>query len=110
MGYKKVCFNCQSSFSEGNELTIQQKGVCQNCGHETILLHHKFQAPKKSETRKWKVVEFLVENGFNYQTYWEPMLTEEGKVFGAKAYGRLPETMQETKDFLEEYKRKNKAI
>ena len=100
MGYKRVCIKCRTAFSQGNDYNNTKESTCSTCGDTTLILHQKFKPPKKSEINKWKVVQFLIENGFDYSTYWEPLRDKKGNPFGAMAYGALPETMKDAKSFI----------
>jgi hypothetical protein len=98
MGYKKVCFTCKKAFSiyQNNQETINL--ICPNCGETTTLFNHKFRPPKQNEEKKWQLVEFLKNNGFVFQHVYE---ASEGGGFKEVKY---PETMEEAKRFVQEYK------
>jgi len=98
MGYKKVCFQCNKAFSiyKNNQEKINL--TCPNCGNKTTIFNHKFRPPKQGDTKSWKVVEFLKENGFIYQHVYEDT---GGGCFREVSY---PENLEEAKKFVETYK------
>ena len=93
MGYKSVCLNCRKAFSQGTDYTnFQRDKLCPDCGNSMVFLSAKFRPPKKRDNKKWEVVEFLVENGFYYESIYDG------------GYVIYPETMKEAKEFVEKYK------
>lgn len=89
MGHKKVCLDCRiclnREFDDGSE---KRQYPCPKCGNEMILLPHRFRPPKKTEENKWKVVSYLITNGFKYDKVGED----------------VPENLREAKDFLKKNK------
>jgi len=84
MGHKKLCIDCKlclnREFDDGsNELTYP----CPNCQEGMILLPHRFRPPKKSDDQKWKVVEYLLNQGFRYEHIGET----------------VPENLRDAKEF-----------
>lgn len=68
MGHKKICLECRMTLNR--EFDDGSKGLnypCPNCQNEMILLPHRFRPPKKSDEQKWKVVEYLLKEGFRYE-------------------------------------------
>ena len=51
--------------------------------------------PKKKTLKKWKVVEYLFENGFEYEHFYD---------FENEKYLKIPENIYEAKEFIENYK------
>jgi len=99
MGYKTVCFDCRKSFSEGTDFTKIREKKCPECGKTMICLSHRFRPPKKTDDKKRKVVEFLVENGFNYNHIQKSI---QDRVYtGLAVYS---ETMKDSEEFVEKYK------
>ena len=65
-----ACLNCRVSFMRHfDELPkdYPRYGTCQICGGVTHNLGRHFKPPKKSNVSKWKVIRYLVENGFYFQ-------------------------------------------
>jgi DNA-directed RNA polymerase subunit RPC12/RpoP len=98
MGYKKVCFNCRKAFTISNLSSL----ACPECGGNTILFNHKFRPPKKDDFKKWDVVEFLKDEGFDYQHVYRKADDSNGYISV-----RFPETMKEAKEFATKYKKKD---
>jgi len=68
MGHKKICLDCRMTLNR--EFDDGSKNInypCPNCQKEMILLPHRFRPPKKSEEQKWKVVEYLLDQGYRYE-------------------------------------------
>jgi hypothetical protein len=99
MGYKKVCFNCRKAFSLGTDFTIKHSSTCPECGDETSILDQKFKPPGNDDIKKWKVVEFLKNQGFIFQKVYS--VIKNGSYSGQVKY---PETMVEAKEFVIKYK------
>jgi predicted RNA-binding Zn-ribbon protein involved in translation (DUF1610 family) len=97
MGYKTVCFNCRKSFSAAQTKIRERK--CPQCGKAMTWLSHRFRPPKNTDDKKWKVVEFLAENGFDYDHIWKSI--QNGVYSGLAVY---PETMKDAEEFAEKYK------
>ena len=95
MGYKKVCLECRKAFGLGTDFFTNNKTICSTCGKKAILFPHRFRPPKKTDDKKWKVVSFLVLNGFKYQS----ILNEN-----SKEYVIYPENLREAKAFVKRYK------
>jgi len=68
MGHKKICLDCRLTlnreFDDGNR---QLKYPCPKCQKSMILLSHRFRPPKKIDENKWKVVEYLLNQGFRFE-------------------------------------------
>jgi DNA-directed RNA polymerase subunit RPC12/RpoP len=103
MGYKKVCFNCRKAFSvyTNNAETINL--TCPECGGTTAFLKHKFRPPKRNDLRQWDTIQFLVDNGFLFDHVYKQV---ESGGYEQVAY---PETMEEAKVFVIEYKKQAKV-
>jgi len=97
MGYKKVCIDCKKAFSIYKNNQEQINLTCPNCGKKATLFNHKFRPPKQTDSVKWKVVEFLKNNGFVYQHIYK----EHNGVSTEVAY---PETLKEAKEFVQLFK------
>ena len=62
-------------------------------------LSEKFQAPPRKDTQAWRVVQFVVENGFRYDTIWQ----EDGRVYHWVPHA-YPRTMEEAREFVVRYR------
>jgi hypothetical protein len=92
MGYKKLCVNCRLTLNI--ELNYSDKKLeypCPNCQFSMMILPHRFRPPKKSDDHKWKVVEYLLSQGFRYEHA-----------------GKVPENLRDAKEFWERLKRERK--
>jgi len=99
MGYKLVCVSCRTSFSVGNDLMeIKNKPNCRNCGKHAKILHHKFKPPKKTDKKAWERVRLLIENGFDFSSEYVGFPDEKSPI---KMRVQYPETLEETKEFIQ---------
>lgn len=96
MGYKKTCFNCKKSFNRPIDFGTERKYPCPDCGQEMILMSHKFRPPTKSNTQKWRLIEFLAKKGFIFQSIFE---TPSGGT-----YIKYPDNLKEAEEFVIKYK------
>jgi predicted nucleic acid-binding Zn-ribbon protein len=99
MGHKKACFKCRKAFSVYKNDSDEINLTCPECGLQTALLNHKFKPPKQDDTKKWKVAEFLKDNGFFYDHTYEQI---NGRGYIEVPY---PDTMEEAKDFVKKHKK-----
>jgi len=76
---------------------------CPNCGGDTTLLPHRFRPPKHTDDLKWKVIKYLIANGFIFQHVFEV-----GAEHSYANYVRYPETLSEARIFVEKYKGQTK--
>ena len=94
MGYKSVCLDCRKAFSQGTDFTkFKNNKICPDCGKLMVFLSEKFKPPRKTENKKWEVVRFFVENGFDYSTK-----------IGGDIYINYNETLEEAKEIVRKYK------
>ena len=98
MGHKLVCFNCRkvknldSNFDKSESIN----NICTKCNSEMKRLPHRFRPPKKEDLKKWKVVEYLFENGFEYEHFlW---------FWKWKIFKNSWKYIYEAKEFIENYK------
>lgn len=92
--FPNVCFACRKCFRR----PISDKPrKCPECGRAMSRLNRKFKAPKKEEVNAWRVVEFVVASGFQYQSL---------HVAGA----RYPKTMKEAEEFVRLYGKASRAL
>lgn len=98
MGHKSVCLTCRKAYNNYIDLANYTKEICPECGETMYYLHHLFKPPKKTDIKKWEVVKFLVEQGFNYyHTYY---MIAPGIY---RQLGKYPETMEEAKEFAQTF-------
>ncbi len=103
MGNKKVCFNCKKAFSLQTDASTLSNMTCPQCGGKTAIFNHKFKPPIKDDIKKWKVVEFLKDNGFIYQHVYKEINKKSG-IVSKENYVDYPTTMNEAKEFVLKYK------
>ncbi|RMA56274.1 hypothetical protein [Ulvibacter antarcticus] len=96
MGNKLICTNCQKSFNYGNISN------CPECGNERIKMPHRFRPPKKDDTEKWKVVKFLIDNGFYYQHITDGGIDSD-YYNRVRKYVEYPDNMRDAKIFVKKY-------
>lgn len=101
MGYKSVCINCRKAFSQGMDFTkFNLDKHCPDCGEPMVFLSQSFRPPKKTDDKKWKVVEFLIKNGFRYNHVWKNIRNG-----GYEGYAAYPENMSDAIRFIKKYKK-----
>ena len=82
MGYKNVCVNCRISLSEGTNYE---------------LFNEKFKAPKKSNDKEWKIIEYLLLSGYDFRN---PYCGYESCI-----YFEFPKNLQEAEAFIREMRK-----
>lgn len=94
MGYKNVCLNCRIAFSSGMDYNDVRESKCTQCNEQMILVNHKFKPPKKADVAGWKLVRFLVEEGFRFGGAYD---NDQVRV-------QYPKTLEEAKEFVKNHK------
>jgi predicted amidophosphoribosyltransferase len=84
--FPNVCFHCRKSYKKPKTDELR---VCPECGKKLTQLSRKFSAPPKAAVEEWKVVEYLVSQGFRYHT----IHIENGQQV------KYPKTMKEALEF-----------
>lgn len=97
MGHKNVCVNCRKSFSLGTDLDNIREGNCPQCGKRMEQVSHRFRPPKKTDLKKWEVVEYLLQNAFYYDHIQDPEYN---------SWVPYPENMKDAIEFVKKYKYK----
>ena len=103
MGYKNLCIECRKTFNMGTDTQSIRHADCPDCKNPMILMTHRFRPPRKQDDRKWKVVRFLIDNGFYYQHVYSRINNSDG----IKSYENpvlYPESMVSAREFVEKYK------
>ena len=59
-----------------------------------FLLNEKFKAPLKCDYTQWEIVKMLIDNGFYYQTIFDPITHEKIP---------YPRTKKEAEEFIRKY-------
>ncbi|WP_163831842.1 hypothetical protein [Spartinivicinus ruber] len=90
-----TCFNCRSTYKRPFEGVLYRK--CPTCGGQSLSMDIRFRPPKKSNDKQWKKVQFLVENGFNFQKVYR----KEGSVWQRERY---PQNLEQAKEFVIKFK------
>lgn len=67
-----------------------------------VSLNRKFSAPKSNDLAQWKKVQFLVSNGFLFQSVYE-VKTENGDYAGHYKVS-YPQTLEEAIEFVAKFK------
>jgi ssDNA-binding Zn-finger/Zn-ribbon topoisomerase 1 len=89
---------CRIAFNRGTDIKTPAKTKCPECGNEMVSVNHKFQPPKKSDIKKWEVVNFLVNHGFRYDHVYEQI-----DIGTYQQQGRYPENMRDAKEFVKNF-------
>ncbi len=88
--YPHVCFTCRKSFKGPDSPELR---LCPQCKNEMVQLSRKFRTPKNTDAEAWRVVEYVVNAGF----FYESIHLEGGK------QARYPKTMREAEEFVRCY-------
>jgi DNA-directed RNA polymerase subunit RPC12/RpoP len=91
MGFKNVCVTCRKAFKTLEEIK-NRKTVCPECAGEVILVSHRFKPPRKSDDKQWKLVAYMLDNGFRYEHTYD---NNNGNILVP-----YPHTMEEAKEFV----------
>ncbi len=62
-------------------------------------MNHKFRPPKQSDAEGWKLVMYLVKNGFYFDRFWVPHPTKKD----AKYYPGYPKSLRDAEEFVAQY-------
>ena len=104
MGYKAVCIDCRKSLNRAIDFGSEREYPCSVCGKPMTLLSHLFKPPKKTDTKLWGTVKYLVSNGFHYQHIYETVEKKNGVIISYTGYVPYPDNLKEAKEFVEKYK------
>ncbi len=91
--YPYVCLKCRKSFKKTYREELR---ICSSCSDVLVRLNSNFFAPKESDKKQWKKVEYLIDHGFLFQHVYQ------NKWGGS--YVAYPETLAEAKEFVIKYK------
>ena len=103
MGHKSICLNCRKAFNQGSDIDKRIESNCHECGQLRISMPHRFRPPKKTDNKKWEVVEFLINHGFKYQHIYKDIKSKKG-IVDYSNYAEYPTSLNEAKEFIEKYK------
>ncbi len=103
MGQKVVCLNCKKSYNTGTDFNDRRDSICPECGKPMIHLPHRFRPPKKTDSKKWDTVKYLIGNGFYYQHIYE-IIENEGTVGPRQIQVDYPENIKDAQEFVLKYK------
>ena len=92
MGYKLVCFDYRKAFNVSVDYLEREPKVCSNCAGPATLLSHRFRPPSRNALKKWEVVRFLHQHGFDYD-----------HVPNGVSYAPYPENLPAAKEFVKTY-------
>ena len=93
MGYKNVCINCRISLSEGTNYELfNTNKTCPICKGKMYFVNEKFKAPKKSNDKEWKIIEYLLLSGYDFRN----------PIYGAERYMyfEFPKNLEEAESFI----------
>ena len=98
MGYKNVCTTCQISLSEGTNYELfNTNKTCPICNGKMYFVNEKFKAPKKSNDKEWKIIEYLLLSGYDFRN----------PIYGTERYMyfEFPKNLQEAEAFVREMRK-----
>ncbi len=104
MAYKKVCLNCRVAFSL-SQVTNSVITLCPNCGVQFKMYNHKFRPPKRTDIKRWKVIQYLYSQGFIYQHVYKNLSLR--KWYAPDNCAEYPTNMRDAVEFVELYKRQS---
>jgi len=111
MGHKSVCLHCRKAFNIGTNSNDFKDKVCPECGNKLVYFNHKFRPPKRNDLKAWKVVSFLYDHGFNYQHIYKDLsISNKINKDSSNNYVNYPETMEEAKEFVQEYRNQARKL
>ena len=77
------------------DLTIQDTNkTCPTCKSKMYFVNEKFKAPKKSNDKEWKIIEYLLLSGYDFRN---PYCGQEQCI-----YFEFPKNLQEAEAFIRE--------
>ena len=89
--FPHVCFSCRKSFKKPMPALAR---LCPQCHGPMVRLSRKFSAPKMTDVNQWRKVEYLVSQGFRFQSIHEQ---PSGTLVN------YPATLAEAKSFIERH-------
>lgn len=95
MGYKNVCLNCRIAKNLGTDYDNFHDANCSHCGAPMVFVNHSFRPPKKTDSKSWEVVKYLINHGFKYKHLND---------FEKGSYATYPKTMKEAEEFVIKFK------
>ncbi len=96
-----ICLTCRKSFKRPEKA----KKLCSDCGNNIHVAHPNFSPPKSTDEKAWKVVEFLLERGFDFSGWVQEV---GGKNASLQRPG-YPTTMTEAEQFVKKWNPPPKA-
>src|SRR5262245_31607034 len=79
---KYVCFNCRKMFRLAPDHPTDPPPVCPQCGQGMVIVGRFFRPPRRTDTRRWRIVEELYRNGVRYSGYAGRVPTHRSGVKG----------------------------
>ncbi|WNC68599.1 hypothetical protein RI845_00280 [Thalassotalea nanhaiensis] len=97
-----ACLDCRKSFKRQFNLSKEcpSEMTCPNCAGIAHNFGRHFKAPKKTDSKQWKKIEFLFQHGFKFQKI------RIGS--GHHDVVNYPDTLEQAREFVVKYK--NHAI
>jgi hypothetical protein len=92
MGYKLVCFTCRKAFNQPADYAGSRSRACSDCHQPAAKLWHRFRPPRRNATKKWQIVVYLHQHGFDYNKRFAS--------FNGHNYEKYPTTMLAAKEFV----------
>lgn len=91
-----TCFECLRTFKRSFDAESYYK-KCPNCGAQAVQMDIRFQPPRKSDTKQWLKVRFLVNHGFIFQKIYK----KQGSIWQRATY---PSNLEQAKEFVIEFR------
>ena len=94
-----ACLQCCKSFKRDTDITkgFIKELKCPECGGVSYNVGRHFKAPKKTDTKQWNKVAYLIKHGFHFQKIYDQDHDGQSVPY--------PDTLQEAKKFVIKYKR-----
>jgi hypothetical protein len=96
-----ACIACRKAFKRPITPPYDKNDFIKECPHcksHSYNVGRKFRTPKISDDKGWKLVEFLIQNGFLFHNVY---IQDEKPVLVKVPY---PQTLQEAQEFVKKYK------
>ncbi|HRH77479.1 MAG TPA: hypothetical protein PK129_09060 [Cellvibrionaceae bacterium] len=93
--FPNLCFSCRKCFKKPK---AEKARICPESGEPMVEVNRKFSAPKTADNYQWEKVQFLVENGFIFQSIFD--LRKDAGRYSVS----YPKTLKEAQEFVVKYK------
>jgi len=86
---KAICLNCR--------IGLHDSHTCPKCKKPLFHIGENFRTPKKTDTKKWKILEYLVQEGYDFHICKHAY--DQGNISE-----KFPNTMEQAKRLIQKRK------